>query len=110
MSHTYATQITLLPPAARNSDPETSHEAAEQVTESGTRWTQINALVRLVRRHPGLTGNELARYGILTERQLSRRLSDAHKANLIYPGKKRKCSETGFNARSWYPVAQRVVS
>ena len=99
-----------LPPVARTTDPETSKEAAEVVTTSGQRRSQINAAVRLVRRHPGLTGNELAAYGILTERQLSRRLSDAHDAKLIEPGEARKCSVSGARARTWFPVAQKVAA
>lgn len=109
-------QVSLLPPNARNTDPETSKEAAQAINDSGKRWTQINAVKRLVGNHPGLTCNELAAYGILTERQLSRRLSDAHAAKLIQPGESRKCSVSGARARTcarartWRIKAQQVAA
>lgn len=49
-------------PAARTTDPETSHEAAEGITKTGVRSEQQIAVVRLVEWYPGGTAGELARW------------------------------------------------
>lgn len=53
--------VSIQTPAARVSDPETSHEAAEGVTKSGMRSEQQLAVLRLVEWWPGRTAGELAR-------------------------------------------------
>lgn len=47
-------------PAARATDPRTSHEAADEITSSGVRGTQQRAVLRLIRLFPGRTAGELA--------------------------------------------------
>lgn len=48
-------------PAARTTDPETSHEAAEGITASGVRSEQQIAVLRLVELYPGKTAGEIAK-------------------------------------------------
>jgi hypothetical protein len=89
-----------LPPASRRTDPTTSHEA-EQSVNGGARQKQMHVLAALVREHPDQTGNELSAHGILTERQISRRLNDAHTNGLIYVSGRKRCSISGRTARAW---------
>lgn len=103
-------QIGLWPPAARNSDPETSQEGAERVTTSGRRKSQTEATYQLITRYPNLTCNELALRGGLSERQLSRRISDAHRKGWIRPNGTRNCSVTGHRARIWLAPQRRPQS
>ena len=91
-------------PARRNTDPAPSHQADAEMTQSGSRANQTYALVQAVRKYPGLTGNELARFCPLTERQISRRLNDAHDKGAIEPMEPRKCGVTGRAAREWWPA------
>jgi hypothetical protein len=93
-------------PIARRRDPETSHEAAEHITNSGKRASQQNAVLDLVRRYPGHTSAELAVRGLsgLIDRwTVARRLPELRSAFLVKNGDKRKCGETGSNALTWYP-------
>lgn len=90
-----------LPPASRRTDPATSHQSEQEITDSGVRATQTQRVAELVRAYPGRTCNELARLGVLTERQLSKRLSDAHAAELIIAGPPRRCDVSRRPARTW---------
>lgn len=94
------------PPASRSTDPVTSHAAEAQVNRNGSRRSQIERVVKLVGLFPGRTCQELAQLAPradvqITERQLSRRLSDAHAENRIIAGQPRKCSISGAHARPW---------
>jgi len=92
-------QLTLTP-ASRRTDPSTSHEA-EQSVNGGARQRQMHTLADLIRKHPDQTGNELSCHGVLTERQISRRLNDAHTSGLIRVSGERPCSISGRRARTW---------
>lgn len=72
-------------PAARSTDPSSSHEAAEQMEKSGRRQRNIDLVVDFVKTHPGLTSKEIAvamgnpdidRY------EVARRLADAKGVSL----------------------------
>ena len=93
------TELTLSP-ASRRTDPQTSHEAEASVN-SGARQRQMHKLAELIREHPDLTGNELSLHGVLTERQISRRLNDARENGLIKVSGERPCSISGRSARIW---------
>jgi len=93
-----------LPPAARRTDPATSHEAEAKVNRSGRRANQTVVAAKMVTHHPGRTCGELAQIGPLTERQLSRRLSDAERTSLIVAGDPRRCRASGAPARTWWPA------
>lgn len=98
-------------PAARRSDPETSHVAAEEITGSGDRASHQRAVVDLVRRHPGLTAGELAKIqceGLprdLTKRYhaIQRRVSEMS-PRYILRGEARKCSESRRMATTLWPA------
>lgn len=60
-----------------------------------SRVKQQQVAAELVSRYPNHTAGELAVYGVLTERQLSRRLGEAATAKAIERGPSRICEQTG---------------
>ncbi|KAF1009517.1 MAG: hypothetical protein GAK28_00155 [Luteibacter sp.] len=91
-------------PAARSTDPETSHIAAAEHTASGKRGTNVAAVIDLVRLHPGCTSAELARYSTLTRHEVARRLPEAETAGAVQKGPKRRCNCNGTLAVVWIPA------
>lgn len=98
-------------PAARASDPETSHAAASEITASGGRASQQRAVVDLVRRHPGRTAGELARIeseGLPLDPSrryyaIQRRVSEMS-PRWIRRGTPRKCPVSGRMATTLWPA------
>ena len=89
-------------PIARATDPAPSHEAAEYMNATGKRKKQQQLALDLVRRHPGLTADELAMYGGRLDRyMLNRRLPELETAELVERGPARPSSITGRNASTW---------
>ncbi len=101
-------------PIARNTHPETSHQAAEYMNKSGKRQKQIEECVEYVLFWPRCTSRELEykstwsmhafKLRKLTHEQLHKRLPDAVTAGLIKKGPARKCTITGRMACVWLPV------
>lgn len=89
-------------PAARNSDPVTSHLAAEEITASGVRFSQQRQVADAVRRHPGHTSQELAELTGLERYMLARRLSECETAGTVKRGEPKRCSVTGRQALTWW--------
>lgn len=94
---------------ARRQDPETSHEAAEHITKSGSRARQQNAVLDLVKRFPGMTSAELAvkselEDGGLDRATTARRLPELRKARLVKNGWDRVCTATGRKGMTWLVV------
>jgi len=97
------------PPASKNTDPESSHEAETIITASGVREKQVQWAFDLVRKHPNMTAKELASmvgggdkyktayYGI----RLARRLSDLKNMNKVKAGNMRKCMVSKRKAVTW---------
>jgi CRP-like cAMP-binding protein len=90
-------------PAARATDPDTSHIAAAEHTASGKRGTIFAIVVVLVRARPGHTSAELARYTDLTRHEVARRLPEGETAGAIRKGEKRRCAVNGTLAMTWWP-------
>ena len=104
-------QATL--PLARNTDPETSHEAADNIVDSGKchlqRVAVYNALkeqnAKLINPHP--TSAELARWYGLDRYMVGRRLSDLEHMGMVEKVtidgalEKRKCTVHGSRATTW---------
>lgn len=102
---------TIKTPAARATDPESSHLAAEEITESGVRQQQIGQAITAVRDHPGSTSRELAELTGLDRYMLGRRLSDAAATGAIRKGGKdemRVCQVSNRLALTWHPAAVSV--
>ncbi|HEY4292083.1 winged helix-turn-helix domain-containing protein [Luteibacter sp.] len=91
-------------PAARATDPVTSHIAAAEHTASGKRGTNVAVVIDLVRAHPGHTSAELARYTELTRHEVARRLPEAETASAVKKGEKRRCAANGTLAMTWWPA------
>lgn len=102
-----------LPPAAARRDPETSHQAARRVEQSGARRRNAERVATLVALHPGMTSAELAdthaaRAAHLDRAEIARRLPDAERLGLVARGPARVCGKNGTNAIVWLPADGRA--
>jgi hypothetical protein len=97
-------------PIAHSADPESSHAAAREVTDSGARDTHCAVVLDAVKAHPGLTSAELVEHvghGLdLTETR--RRLCDLKLAALVVREKPRVCSISKRKVETWRAVERRV--
>ncbi|WP_408953010.1 winged helix-turn-helix domain-containing protein [Lysobacter sp. Hz 25] len=91
-------------PAARATDPATSHLAADAITASGARDAQQQLAAEVVRQHPGYTSNELAQFCELDRYALARRLPECATAGAVRKGRARTCRVSGRSAVTWWPV------
>lgn len=90
-------------PAARASDPQTSHAAAAHVTATGARAKQQALAAAAVREYPGLTSNELGKRSGIDRYVLARRLPECETAKAVERGQERRCSASGRMAVTWWP-------
>ncbi len=93
-----------LPPAARVSDPSTSHDSAHRLRTSGQQAHQIRQVVAAVESRPGRTSRELADETGYDRYMIARRLPDAEKNGLVRKGEKRICRIGGTPAVTWVAV------
>lgn len=91
-------------PAARNSDPITSHLAAEHITRSGVRAQQQALTYAAVKANPGCTSFEIAHASGIDRYVLARRCPEVELAGLIKRGETKHCLVTGRLALTWWPV------
>ena len=91
-------------PAARGSDPVTSHLAAESHTASGKRAEQQRMTAAAVREYPGCTMAELSQHTGIDRYVLGRRISECETAGLVKRALKRRCMVTGRAAEPWWPA------
>ena len=91
-------------PAARRTDPESSHLAAEQHTRSGRRASQQDQAHAAVRAAPGRTSAELAAATGIDRYLLARRLPECETAGRVRRSTMRICTVTGRLATTWVPV------
>lgn len=88
---------------ARATDPETSHQAAEEIAD------KLDGLRRwaadCVARSPGLTAGELGRdYSPGGDRvYIARRLTECDRLGTVRRGQVRRCAVTGRRAATWWP-------
>lgn len=89
-------------PAARNTDPQSSHIAAKRVTLSGIRANQQIEVFRLVKKYPGLTSAELSRKTKKLDRyQIARRLPELKG---VRKGVPRHCGISKQSCDTWWPI------
>lgn len=93
-------------PIARQEDPEASHLAAAEVTDSGRRESQLRTVLALVRQHPGSTSLELSRLGALDRYVIARRLPELEDGGLVLRGEQRICRAGRRLATVWFHVAE----
>jgi hypothetical protein len=91
-------------PAARNSDPMTSHLAADHITATGARAAQQQLATKAVEQYPGFTSLEIAKRSTLCRFMLARRLPECEHALTVRRGQARRCSESGRMAVTWWPA------
>ena len=95
---------------ARNTDPDTSHMAAESIQATiGARMTEVLAFIR---RHPHKTARELEHLAtgeITPVDTVHKRISDLASKGLIRSTSRRSCSITGRQAHVWVPTQERRV-
>lgn len=91
------------PPISRNSDPETSHDAAADLTASGARSRMASITLAGLRENPGLTSKELEKLLGFEDGAIRKRLNDLRHLKLADNGPERRCSITGKTAQTWVP-------
>ncbi|MBJ7539874.1 hypothetical protein [Marinomonas transparens] len=89
-------------PAARSCDPETSHAAADEITQSGARQKQMARVVAMVHETNGLTSRELAHRHGVDRHMVGRRLSEAETAQEVEKGPARTCAVGGRSSVTWW--------
>jgi len=91
-------------PIAKNTDPASSHIAAERMDDSGARMRNVVRVSRYVRTHPGSTAAELqALIGDLDVVEVQRRLSDMKNAGNAHHGPRlRYCRIAGQRVVTWW--------
>ncbi|MBD8696574.1 winged helix-turn-helix domain-containing protein [Stenotrophomonas sp. CFBP 13718] len=93
---------------ARNTDPDTSHEAARDLVDSGTQAQQQAQVASALRQHPGLTSRELAFSACLDRHMVARRLPELEAEGLAVHGAPRICSMSRKRCQTWLPVLDRA--
>ena len=88
-------------PAARSTDPETSHIAAEAVTTSGVRAHQQRQVLAALREWPGCTSAELAQRASMDRYAVARRLPELVPTFAVQ-GTARRCQVSGRPAVTWW--------
>lgn len=91
---------------ARNTDPETSHEAARHMVDSGARRAQQQRVAAVVRKHPGLTSRELAEVAGMDRHMVARRLPELEADGIVVHGAPRKCRISEMRCQTWLPVLE----
>ena len=90
-------------PRARNTDPTTSHIAAERLRESGKLRAQQQQVLDALIRWPGSTAVELATNSGLDRYLVSRRLPELV-PQYARRGRPRTCTVRSTAQTTWYPV------
>lgn len=96
--------IDIRTPASRATDPETSHQAELQFTESGERSKQQSEVYQMVRRNQGCTSKEIAQREGVDRYMVAKRLPELEKAGYVFRGQARPCQAAGSKRKAapWY--------
>jgi predicted transcriptional regulator len=91
---------------ARQSDPVSSHYAAEEAVSSGLVGRQAGAVLQALRRFPRSTSRELSESSGIDRYAVGRRLSELRDAGLVDrdDGDQRKCLVAGRKACVWWCI------
>ena len=93
---------------ARNSDPATSHEAADKIERKGKADTHRALCLMAVRSIPGMTCYEIDEF--LGLREVGhRRLPELREEGWVVNGEARKCRISGNNCMTWYLAPTRQL-
>jgi len=86
----------------RNSDPVTSHEAADAAKDLASK--HFSVIVDCLKAHGALGKDGIARHSGLDANQVARRLNELEKMNLIQLTGRTVKSQAGRNEREWRAV------
>jgi CRP-like cAMP-binding protein len=97
---------------ARNTDPATSHRAANRVEASRAAEAMRLRCFRVVCEQPGLTSAEVGSELGVDRYTPARRLPELRDDGLVRNGTVRSCNLVGSPCMTWYPTARgrRIVS
>lgn len=87
---------------SRPTDPETSARAEREITESDERARACAVALALVKKHPGLTANELEAQIGVSDGRVRKRLRDLERAGLVRKGLVRISTVTGKANHTWW--------
>lgn len=93
--------VTNIRPAARRSDPITSHLADKNITLDGTKATQINQVYKAVKQFRCCTSRELSEITGLDRHMVGKRLSECTQIRHCHEDDKRRCIYSGKLALTW---------
>jgi hypothetical protein len=93
-------EVALATPVARRSDPESSHLAAREVTDSGRMEGQCLGVLALLKKHPLSTSLELGQHGY-DRFVCARRLPQLERAGLVARRSPRICTVGNRKAVTW---------
>ena len=99
-------QLDLWTPASRSSDPNTSREAEKSINKSGSRSTQCNQILVVVKGNPGAVSGEIADITGMGMHITSRRLADLKNKGIIFQGQPRTYEGSGRKQVSWWPTGE----
>lgn len=91
-------------PAARTTDPESSHEADRHMDASGKRECQQRAVLEAVRANSGLTSKHLAQRTGLDRHMVGRRLPELERDGLVRRGPVVNDPDDGRQGVTWWRV------
>lgn len=89
---------------SRNSDPETSYDAARLVEISGKAGSQRRRCYDAIRLQPGLTSSEVDNLLGFSREVAHRRLPELRDAGLLKTGPERVCRIRGTSHLTWFPA------
>lgn len=91
-------------PAARNTDPATSHLAAQAITKSGLRHSHNKLCLKAVQDNPGVSSARIAQIAGIDRHQAARRLSDIAGIS-VEKGEPARCDLCrGQLCVTWWPM------
>lgn len=88
-------------PAARATDPATSHAAIEEHTRSGARASQAARILAAITANPGKTAGEIGKLVGLTNVQVCRRIADLVKLRSVTECGSRICTAMKSSQTTW---------
>lgn len=106
--HRGTRSMSIQTPAARATDPETSHDSENEITKSGERSRQQIRVLALIEAIPGSTAGELAKAAAewnvgVDYFAIQRRVSELE-PQFVRRGESRACSVRGTKQTTIWPV------
>ena len=91
-------------PVSRATDPVTSHEAEAVITQTGTRQTHVEIVLRIIIDHPGLVTGVIGEMSGLGQMETRKRLSDLKNRGLARQGQPRVWEGSGRRQVTWWLI------